>query len=924
MSRYKTSLLTFLFFTSLVFSQEAEHYETALNSYNQGDINSTYIHLRNALDESPSHLPSKLLMGRVLVIKGRFNEAITELNEAKEFGADKNLVNPVLAEAYLYAKQFEKILPLTLNGFDRTNEFELTLIKGSAYSNLKKLDKASEQYVYALSLFPNNSRALNSLSALYLQTGQLAKAKTLITKSIGINKKNARTIHLQGQLAKLESRPLEALTFFEAAHALSPTNPIIKRSLATAYSQMDDERAIDIVNDILAQTPDDPLALLLLGRLHSKDNENELAISVYEDLTQRLTALPDDLSVEQNELYFVAGLASYLTGNYESALTKFEQYNSVKHSNTNALALTADTLVKLNQAKEAQILLENNLNLVRENENLSLALCNLFLDNEKTFKCISLLDSIKRDGVDSVNVTVMRVRILQKNEKYADALALFTQHFPDPDADPYRFMFINLLIENKKIEQALKLTQAVLNQEPDNSSYQLLLTQLLYQKKQFKESLALAETFNALFPKNRAGLIVLVKSHLALANYASAEHLAKGVVNEHPEDTRAAFLLAQSLFFQNKLEQAQDILLRIKTVDSNNPLPLELLARLYVKQNNLLFARKELEQLIRKHLFVPEYHIALANVFYKERNIEDAIKQLNIVQGIWADQPHNLIELSQHQNQIQDYSGAYTSLKRAEKLSPDNSAVIMPLIRSALRVDKLDEAYNYAISFAKKHPDNVGANIRLGEVLNAQKKSSQAQSYFLKALELDNRNKTAAAQLYQIALKGEKDSKFENIANTILQKNPSAFFVRRLLADYLLQAGENNQALEHYLTLANSNEIIEKANINNNIAFIYSQSKPELALGYASKAVEESHNNADYIDTKGWVLAKLKRLDEALPYLRQAYAINSASPSIRYHLAYTLFYLDRKEEAKQELTEILNLEATFPERQDAEALFNQI
>ena len=152
-----------------------------------------------------------------------------------------------------------------MNGFDKLNEFELALIKGSAYSNLNNIDKASERYTFALSLFPNNTRALNSLSALYLQTNQLPQAKSLIAKSIAVNNQNPRTIHLQGQLAKLDNMPLEALKLFEAAYALSPKNPIFMRSLATAYSQVGDERAIDIVNKILAQTPNDPFASLLLG-----------------------------------------------------------------------------------------------------------------------------------------------------------------------------------------------------------------------------------------------------------------------------------------------------------------------------------------------------------------------------------------------------------------------------------------------------------------------------------------------------------------------------------------------------------------------------------------------------------------------------------------------------------------------------------
>jgi len=77
---------------SLAFADTSADYEKALASFNQEAFSESYIHLKNALQESPSHLPSKLLMGRVLLVDGYINDAITEFEEVMDAGADLNLV----------------------------------------------------------------------------------------------------------------------------------------------------------------------------------------------------------------------------------------------------------------------------------------------------------------------------------------------------------------------------------------------------------------------------------------------------------------------------------------------------------------------------------------------------------------------------------------------------------------------------------------------------------------------------------------------------------------------------------------------------------------------------------------------------------------------------------------------------------------
>ena len=53
-----------------------EKYEAALSAFNQEQIGEAYILLKNTLRDNPDHLPSKLLMGRILLIDGFIIHAI--------------------------------------------------------------------------------------------------------------------------------------------------------------------------------------------------------------------------------------------------------------------------------------------------------------------------------------------------------------------------------------------------------------------------------------------------------------------------------------------------------------------------------------------------------------------------------------------------------------------------------------------------------------------------------------------------------------------------------------------------------------------------------------------------------------------------------------------------------------------------------
>lgn len=74
----------------------------------------------------------------------------------------------------------------------------------------------------------------------------------------------------------------------------------------------------------------------------------------------------------------------------------------------------------------------------------------------------------------------------------------------------------------------------------------------------------------------------------------------------------------------------------------------------------------------------------------------------------------------------------------------------------------------------------------------------------------------------------------------------------------------------------------------NNLAYLYveNMNKPDLALPYAEKAVRLAPSRSDVLDTYGWTLAKLGKLDLAQDALLRAILSGDPPPDMRYHLGW--------------------------------------
>lgn len=131
---YRSIVIIFsiLLYSPICLSEtSSEFYEKAMTSFESSQLDDAYIHLKNSLNKDAQHLPSKILMGKVLALSFYYDDAIVELEEALIAGADPNLVIEYLANSFLLQQRFEDILQISERGLSTRNRALLIAIKAN-------------------------------------------------------------------------------------------------------------------------------------------------------------------------------------------------------------------------------------------------------------------------------------------------------------------------------------------------------------------------------------------------------------------------------------------------------------------------------------------------------------------------------------------------------------------------------------------------------------------------------------------------------------------------------------------------------------------------------------------------------------------------------------------------------------------------
>lgn len=920
------ALVFYVSVSCLAWADTSQHYEKALTAFNQEAFSESYIHLKNALQETPDHLPSKLLMGRVLLIDGYVNDAITEFDEVIAAGADLNLVLIPLANAYLIQHNYQGIIELTIpDNAHRKIKLDLLMLKAAANVQLKQYPIAENIYHQAKIDYGKDIRILTGLAQIAMLKKDFTTADNYLEQAFTLSPHNPQSYLLSGLILQAQKQQQKAQGQFELAYQYDKTDPSIKRALASSYLEAGKlVEARKLIAEITLQTPGDLQNKLLKVRLLAMNKQNKEADLLLAELSQ-LLSLATEVDKEQlSPLSLVAGITAYINKSYETTIRELTRYLKNGAVNPQLLGILAEAYVRTDEPKKAVEVLELNESVVIQNVQVSSLLCDLYLASNKAFKCDSMVEQLKEIHGDSHTLLLLEAKLLARRGRTEEALDLLEDPNVQADSEDVLLFKTGLLANANRYQNALLPANRLLSLQPENPAFANLNADLYIRTNDLTSAEELVAAILLKEPNNLAALINQSRIRFAQGKLTGSRASIEKVLRQQPDNITALILDAQILVAQNELDEAVEGLLAAKALTHESPQPLELLANIYQRQKRYNIALSEVESLLKIDRLNSAYIFDKAILLLALGEHAKAKSQLNVLFAQWLHEPQKLVELSGYQIQANDLAGAELSLLQARTIAPKYLVAQLQYIQVLLQQAKYGDVSTELDILQQTYPQNPNLTLLRGHYFKALRQPENAYQAYAKTLSLSPDYTLAIIELYQLASQGFHTIEVTQTLQNMVRNKPQLAFHRHLLADLYFLEREYVQAKSHYLKLIKIDGLNNKANIYNNLAIIETPSNKEQALHYAERAVELAPKSAAILDTRGWLLSQNGQLQEALNVLRLAFTLRSNDLTIRYHIAYTLNALGRFEEAKQELKLTLASQRAFPEKQQAEQLFARL
>lgn len=907
-------------------SDTAEDYEKALISFNQEEFRESYIHLKNALQKSPEHLPSKLLIGRIFLIDGYPDAAITEFEEVVQAGADINLVILPLANAYLMSGKYQEIIdqniPLNAN---RATQLDIYLLKANAYIQQDNYPLAEQHFQKAKEIFGDDTRIINGLAQMALLNKEFAKARITINQALSMAPSNAQSRLISGLIYQAERQYNKALIEFENAYKSASEDPAIKRALANSYAQAGNiSKASKLVTEIEKQNPDSLQTKLLKARLLAMSEKNKEADLVLSELSQALSLVDKADRQYISKISLVAGITAHLNKNYDVSIRELSRYLNNEEPSADLIAMLAEAYIRTNNSKAATQLLERHENLILDNIQIASLSCDLYLSSNSVFKCDSLVQQLKKRHGEVPFILLLEAKLLNHRKRPKDALNILQTKLSNNKNTDIILFRTGLLASLGRYQESLLDAQTLLKTSPDSLTYLNLNIDLLIRLKDFEQANTLLQKVLLQDSDNLAGLIHQSRIRFAFADLQGASESIQKILSVDKDNFSALLLSGQILIKQGKLDDATNQLIAAKTVNTTSSSPRELLTSIYKQQDQFELAISELDQLLKLRRSKSEYIHEKAKLYLALNQPEKAKRELDMLFFEWAEQPEKLVQLSRLQMKNNNAEGAETSLLTAQQKAPNYLLAQLEYTKLLLAKKAFSQADANINKMQESFPNNPNVNLVKGHYFKEMGKLENAYLHYRKAYSLSDNFTAALIELYKLASESVHSTDIKEIFSKRIESQPEAHFNRHLYADLLFIEGEMIQASKHYEKLILIDDLPNKANIYNNLANIASSSDIDKALSYAKQAVNLNPSSSSILDTQGWLHTKNNNPQQGLNILRQAFTLNSDNPTIRYHIAYTLNKLGRVQEAKSELALALRSKQSFQEREQAQILLLEI
>ena len=772
----------------------SKHYELALKSFEEQQLPEAFIHLQNALSINPEYLSAKILLAKVYFNDGNLYAAEEEFEECLLLGSDINLILPLYGSTLVLLNKPDTLFSLQAYArqFTKQTQFEWSLLKGQAHISQGNDIAARDSLEDALSIYPDNTRAINTLASFNFEIGMVDAAYTALDRSIAIDANNEKSWQLKGEFARKTGDLDAAIKYFARAYAIDDSDPRILRSMARTH--LDRRELADAklyLGKILEQSPDDPSASLLNAIVLLAEGNETLGMDMLATLGNRLSNSDQQQSEDNSPTLFVRATTEYIQGNTEKASTLLSQYLGNNPADVAAIRMLVDLYLGSNSTDKAIQLLQSHQKHTNEDAGLILQLANLYVGEGKLFTAEQELEKLGSTLSSNPYVTMLRADILNARLRPDEALKLMNAQQFEQD-EPLAFTLKKGLFElnSGATDLALATSERLLVQHPDNNAvlnFAAATNMKMGRLDQAKTFLTRVIDSNSLNLSGRFNLALLNKMKGEAEAAASS---AKQILSDSPQHIPTILLLAQIRMEQGNFEEALEWTQKVYAYDRVHIGANELKFDIYTATGDWDNALKTTRFLYKNGSNPAKYLVQEAELLASKGKFEQAQKPLYLLFSLWEDEPKQLTRLAQLQVGTKNIPAARNSLERAAELDPKSLQVQVDLARLLLLEKRIPEAKAAIAQLRQQFGGQSQIETLDADLALQSQRRDLARIHYTKAFHLDTRNDQALIMLYQLTLDGVGESEFTKLLENHIRSKEVAPWVIRLLADSYLNQND--------------------------------------------------------------------------------------------------------------------------------------
>ena len=399
------------------------------------------------------------------------------------------------------------------------------------------------------------------------------------------------------------------------------------------------------------------------------------------------------------------------------------------------------------------------------------------------------LDKFKKTTSQAIGVNLLKLRLAIKLGDFNKAASLIAElKKEDPENVRIALTEVELLIAQNKEDNAVSVASSIVEQFPDAAEPVITLVVLLNQQENREKCKAVLE--NALTrieaPLAQRQLnLMLVKLYMKWQQQENAYNLLDKLATKFPEDISIKRQLLGFEIKDKKLEKAQQIIDKIKTLEGEKGWQWRYeQAKLWFQSDDFQSRQTQIISLLKENLLADQTdqtsRLLLATTYEKAQDSQLALSTYRQVLEISPHDIRIIIPVISALYRAGEYDEAGKILNRAETEKLYHPDLQELQLQSYLREGRLDSASELMDEFLIRDPNDQDVALSLALVKMRQKKFDQADELLgkLKANTPDSFS-VIFAQIQSYVLQGKADQAVKLCDETVAKFNSVESYILR-------------------------------------------------------------------------------------------------------------------------------------------------